>query len=515
MTSAGSGVRLMELVAALSLATDLGLGLPQEHVLRQTVLARRIACAAGLPADAQSAVSYVSLLAWVGCISDSHEMSTWFGDDLQLRADSYEVDMAGLPMMRFMMPKVGATEPPLRRLTVIGRFLTTGRREAGAALLTHCQTTGDIAGRLGLGEPVREALAQVFERWDGQGVPAGLRGDQVLAVTRVVHLADDLEVLHRTRGTEAALAMLQQRRGTQFDPALVDLCCQQADELFDGLDHLDVWEEVLQGLDEPELTEDELTTALEAVADYADLKSPSWMGHSRGVASLARAAGAELRLPEPDLLLLYRAGLVHDLGVTGVSSLVWDQPRALGVADRERVRTHPYLTERVLARPAALARVGALAALHHERLDGSGYPRGLRADALPKPARLLAVADVMQALGEARPHRPALDPVQRTEVLRAEVAAGRLDGEAVNAVLTASGHRVRRRPALPAGLTAREVEVLVMVASGLPNKQVAQRLNVSARTVGSHLEHAYAKIGVSTRGAAAMYVMRHGLVAQP
>jgi HD-GYP domain-containing protein (c-di-GMP phosphodiesterase class II) len=273
-----------------------------------------------------------------------------------------------------------------------------------------------------------------------------------------------------------------------------------------------VWEEVLRGHDEPELGQDELTEVLEAVADYADLKSPSWMGHSRGVATLARAAGAQLRLPEPDLLLLYRAGLVHDLGVTGVSSLVWDQPRGLSGSERERVRTHPYLTERVLARPGALAQIGALAALHHERLDGSGYPRGLRAESLSKPARVLAAADVMQALGEDRPHRPAHDPAQRPAVLRAEVAAGRLDGEAVNAVLAASGHRVRRKAELPAGLTAREVEVLVMVASGLPNKQVAQQLNVSARTVGSHLEHAYAKIGVSTRGAAAMYVMRHGLV---
>ena len=504
----------MELVAALSLATDLGLGLPQEHVLRQTVIARRIAAAAGLSAEEQSAVSYVSLLAWVGCISDSHEMSTWFGDDLQLRADSYEVDMAGLAMMRFMLPKVGASEPPLRRLTVIGRFLTAGRREAGAALITHCQTTGDIASRLGLGEAVRHALAQVFERWDGAGVPAGLRGDQALVVTRVVQIADDLEVLHRVRGAEAAIAMLRQRRGTQFDPSLVDLCCARLDGLLAGLDELDVWEEVLGGLEEPELTEDELTEALEAVADYADLKSPSWLGHSRGVAALARAAGGRLRLSEPELLLLYRAGLVHDLGVTGVSSLVWDQPGTFTVGDRERVRTHPYLTERVLARPGPLARIGALAALHHERLDGSGYPRGVRAESLSRSARVLAAADVMQALGENRPHRAAVPATERPEVMRAEVAAGRLDGEAVNAVLAASGHRVRRKPELPAGLTAREVEVLVMIASGLPNKEVARQLSISARTVGSHLEHAYAKIGVSTRGAAAMFVMRHGLMTE-
>jgi DNA-binding CsgD family transcriptional regulator len=175
------------------------------------------------------------------------------------------------------------------------------------------------------------------------------------------------------------------------------------------------------------------------------------------------------------------------------------------------VRIHPYLTEWTLARSARLTEIGAVAALHHERADGSGYPRGIRGDAL-LAARLLAAADVCHVLGERRPHRDGVDAAGAAEVLRTEVRAGRLDGEAANAVLAAAGHRVRRRPSLPCGLTRREAEILVMVARGSSNKQVASALSISVRTVSSHIEHIYTKIGVSTRGAAAMFAMRHHLV---
>jgi HD-GYP domain-containing protein (c-di-GMP phosphodiesterase class II) len=196
----------------------------------------------------------------------------------------------------------------------------------------------------------------------------------------------------------------------------------------------------------------------------------------------------------------------------GVSSGVWDKPAPLSAADRERVRTHPYLTERILARPARLAEIGALAGLHHERMDGSGYPRAMRGDGLSLSARLVATADAYHALCEPRPHRAAISATDAAVTLRGEAAAGRLDGEAANAVLAAGGHRVRHRPTLPCGLTPREAEILILLARGLSNKEMAERLSVSARTVSSHVEHLYAKIGVSTRGAAAMFAMRHGLI---
>lgn len=509
---AATGVRLAELVAALSLATDLGLGLPQEHVLRQTVIARRLAQAAGLPDSSQDAVFYVSLLAWTGCISDSHELARWFGDDLAVRSGTYEVDMAGLPMIRYLIGQAGSGFPPLRRLTTIGRLLA-GSFQAADAMTAHCQTTGDIADRLGLDAGVRRALGQSFERWDGKGAPERLTGDQIDPVMRVVQLADAAEVIAARGGVSAAVEMLRARRGTEFDPALVDLFCADAGGMLADLDHIDSWEVSGSGEDgRPELTEDELTGVLRVFGDYADLKTPFWLGHSARVAVLAAEAATRLGCSQGETTLIERAALVHDLGAIGVSTGLWHKPGPLSATERERARRHPYLMERVLARPARLAEIGAVAALHHERLDGSGYPRGLHGDALSMAARVVAAADVCDAMGHARPHRAALVPVEIAAGLRAEVTAGRLDGEAVNAVLGAAGHRVRRRPSLPAGLSPREVEVLVLVARGLSNKVIAGQLTLSTRTVSSHIEHAYAKIGVSTRGAAAMFAMRHGLV---
>jgi HD-GYP domain-containing protein (c-di-GMP phosphodiesterase class II) len=509
-----SGVRLAELVAALSLAIDLGLGQPQAHVLRQTLIADRLARAARLPDEQRAAVFYVSLLAWVGCVSDSHELGLWFGDDQRVRADSYQVDKSGMEMMRFVLSHVGEGASPVRRLSMIGRFLAGGPNRASESMVGHCQTTGDIADRLELGAEVGAALRQAFERWDGKGRPGRRRGDEIHPAMRVVQIADDVEVFHRMGGREAAVEMLRSRRGTEFDPTLVDVLCARASEVFDGVDEVDTWDAVITG-DEtlgPELSEAELTQVLRVFGDYADLKSPSWLGHSAGVAALAAGAAVRLGLPADEVALVERAALVHDLGAIGVSAGVWDKPGSLSAADRERVRIHPYLTERTLARPSRLAEIGAVAALHHERADGSGYPRGVGGDALPLSARLLAVADVYHALGEGRPHRDGLEAVGAAQVLHAEVRAGRLDGEAVNAVLAAAGHRVRRQPTLPCGLTRREAEILVLVARGLPNKEVAAALSISTRTVSSHLEHIYAKIGVSTRGAAAMFAMRHHLV---
>jgi DNA-binding CsgD family transcriptional regulator len=192
---------------------------------------------------------------------------------------------------------------------------------------------------------------------------------------------------------------------------------------------------------------------------------------------------------------------------------VWEQTRPWTLAQRERAHTHPYLTERMLARVPALARVARYAALHHERLDGSGYPHGLGRDAIPMTARILAVADVYEALLQPRPHRPALPVAAAVTVLRDEARAGRLDRDAVDAVLATTGQSRGRRSAPPGGLTPREAEVLVELARGRSNPEIARTLVVSRKTVSSHLEHIYAKLGVRTRTEAALYAMREGIVA--
>jgi HD-GYP domain-containing protein (c-di-GMP phosphodiesterase class II) len=260
------------------------------------------------------------------------------------------------------------------------------------------------------------------------------------------------------------------------------------------------------------LTEDALDRVLEAFADFIDVKSPYTLGHSRGVAGLAAAAGGSLALGPAEVRRLRRAALLHDLGRLGISNSVWDKPGALSPVEVERVRLHPYLTERMLASCPSLAPLAEVAVQHHERLDGSGYPRGLRGDALTPSGRVLAAADAYHAPLEPRPHRSALPPAEAAAWLRDQVRAGRIDGESADAVLTAAGHAVRRRKDWPAGLTTREVEVLRLVAHGLSNREVAERLHISRRTVDNHVEHVYTKLGVSNRARAGLAAVRLGLM---
>ncbi|MFD3593727.1 HD domain-containing phosphohydrolase [Nocardia sp. NPDC058640] len=512
MTELAAPLRLAELIASLSLATDLGLGQPQEHVLRQTVLAVRLAEAAGLSEADRAAAYYVSLLAWVGCVSDSPEMARWFGDDLRIRADSYDIDKTGLPMMGFLLGHLAPGASPLRRLSMTGRFLAGGVRDTMDSFLTHCRTAADIAERLDLPTAVQTALPQAFERWDGHGVPGGLRGDQITAVMRVVHIADDAEVHARVGGTDAAVRMLQSRSGTEFDPDLVALCVDG--ELLEGLDQVDAWQQVIDGcaaLDRP-IPEAELTDVLTVFADYSDSKATWFLGHSRAVADLAAAAAREYGLPADQAETVRRAALVCRLGTIGVSTGIWNKPGPLTASERERVRMVPYLTERVLARSPHLAALAGPASMVYERLDGSGYPRGLTGSMLPPAARILAAAQMFRALGEDRPHRPAVDADERAAILRAEVTAGRLDGDAVAAVLAAAQGRRPRKRAQIAGLTARELDVLALLVRGRSTREIGQTLGISPRTAGSHVEHIYTKIGVHSRGSAAVFAMRHGLL---
>jgi len=247
------------------------------------------------------------------------------------------------------------------------------------------------------------------------------------------------------------------------------------------------------------------------MADLVDLKSPYLAGHSRGVANLAAAAAQASGYPDDDVRVRRRAGLIHDLGRLGVSNAIWDKPGPITEAEAERVRLHPYLSDRMPARVSALGPSCEIAARHHERLDGSGYPRGLTAASLTPPDRLLAAADVYHAMTEPRPYRDPLGPGQASLQLRAEVAAGRLDSQAAEAVLAAAGHRVPARRAWPGGLTAREAEVLGLLARGHSNREIAHRLVITPKTAMNHVEHIYAKLGISSRAAATLYATQHGL----
>ena len=507
-------VRLSELVAILSLVSDLGMGRPTERVLRQTMIAMRLREAAGLPDRLCADVYYTSLLTWVGCATDTSELAELFGDEHQLYAETPSEDLGGLSLAVFVAQRLGRGGSAARRAAMVGKFVGTAGKSVQQVMTNHCQAASELADRLALGEGVRRPLLQAFERWDGRGVPGKARAVDLEPAIRLVHLADVVETFYRRGGPAAAVEVARQRRGSQFDPELVDCLRDNVESVFDGLDELGAWAEVIE-LDPTlgrVLEDAELETALEALADFADLKSPSRIGHSRGVATLCEGAARLLGTPEPDVVMLRRAALVHDLGMIGVPSGVWEATRKWTDAQRERARTHPYLTERMLARSPGLAELGRVAALHHERLDGTGYPHGLRGDDISFPARILAAADVYHALGQPRPHRPPLDPTATEQLMRADVRQGRLDGDAVQLVLNAAGHRVRRRVELPGGLTPREAEVLVLVARGCSNPEIATELTISRKTVSHHLEHIYTRIGVTSRTEAALYAMRHRLV---
>jgi HD-GYP domain-containing protein (c-di-GMP phosphodiesterase class II) len=509
-----SGIRLAELVAAFSLATDLGFGQPMEHVLRSWFIAARLAERVGIGTDAKQALYYVITLAMVGCVAETPELAEWFGDDIVFRRDGFDVDLAGLPKRAFAMGHVALRSPPLERVRRGARLAAFGDKALEKILITHCIATGQMADQLGLGSDVSDPLQQVFARWDGKGVPSGLGGESIAIPVRLFHLADGVEVAHRSRGIDAALSLVRGRSGTQLDPSLVDTFCAEAPEVLDGVDAVADWNALIER--EPalqqRLTDIELDTALEAIADFTDLRSPPRAGHSRAVAELSARAAQHAGLPKDDVTNVRRAGLVHDLGMHGVPATILDKPGRLTAAESERMRLHAYYTERMLARPPALARIGGVASKVNERLDGSGYHRGLPGAAIPAPARILAAADAYQAMTEPRSHRPALTTTAATAELSAEVRAGRLASEAVEAVLAAAGLRRSKRRSGPGGLTPREVEVLILVARGAATKQVARELGITTKTAGTHIERIYSKIGASSRSTATLFALQQGLL---
>jgi HD-GYP domain-containing protein (c-di-GMP phosphodiesterase class II) len=449
---------LAELLGVLSLATDLGMGQPMEHMLRQCLISLRLADRLGLSSADCEAVYYTSLLAWVGCNVDAFEQAKWFGDELAFKRDARLIDWTGpRPALKYLRDHLGAGKPGLERARLAIGFLAGGYRDLEVMLVNHWRAVEDLMIRLGLEEPIRQCVAQSFARWGGNGVPPGLHGEDILVPSRIVNLADVADMFHGMAGVGAAISVATDRAGT-------------------------------------------------------DVKSPYTIGHSRGVAELAAQAARTCALSPAEITEVRRAALLHDLGRLGVSNTIWDKQSPLNHAELERVRLHPYLTERMLASSATLAPLARIAVQHHERLEGSGYPRGLSGDALTTAGRVLAAADMYHARIEPRPHRSARTPAEAAADLRNEVRAGRLDADAVDAVLNAAGHRVAARREWPAGLTTREVEVLRLLARGLSCKQIAQHLVISPKTASNHIEHVYAKLGVTNRALASLFAAKHGLI---
>jgi HD-GYP domain-containing protein (c-di-GMP phosphodiesterase class II) len=409
------------------------------------------------------------------------------------------------------MRSIGSGHTPLHRFRIGLEFVVSGHRDVDGMIEHHAAMGRRLGEELELPQAVLDALTAGYERWDGRGWPGDLGGDAVPVAARLAGIAEFVEVAHRVGGIAAARTLVRERSGGHFDPHLCELLDAEAEVILGDLDGLAAWDAVIGA--EPALgvmlSGEAVDRALRAIANFVDLKSPFFLGHAQGVAELAEAGAARLGL---DPVTMRRAGLMHDLGRLGVSNAIWDKSGPLAAGEWERVRFQPYMTERMLRQSDALAPLAAIAVAHRERLDGTGYPRGLTGASIAAPARLLAAADAYQAMREPRPHRAALSAEAAAETLRADVRAGRIDADAAEAVLGAAGHRITRRREGPAGLTAREVEVLRLLARGLSNKEIAALLTISPKTVANHAEHIYAKIDAPTRAAAGLYAMQHGLL---
>ena len=498
-----------EVVATLSLAADLGFGLPLESGLAVCAIALAVGERMGLDAAELDRVHLLALLRHIGCTANSDEAAAFSTDEIALRRAAPLLDLANKPaLLPHMLRLISATTPPSGRPKALLRMLATSGAAAAASAAAVCEAATVLAGRIGIGAATISDLNVYYERWDGKGLMGTASGDEIAPPVQAVQVAESAHGHALAGGGEAAAAFVRRHAGGMFAPAAASAFLAAPPEVLAAGEAPDLWEATLERSPSP-LPAERLDATLDVIADFADLRSVWLGGHSRGVAALAAEAGRCSGLPEGDVESLRRAGLVHDLGRVAVSARVWGKQGPLTGAEWDDVRLHPYHGERVLARVEALAPLGRLASFHHERCDGSGYFRGTRE--LSPPARLLAAADALHAMTEARPHRPALALDAAAAELRAGVRSGLFDGDAAECVLAAAGVPSRRSE-LPGGLSPREVEVLRLLARGHTKRQVAAELVIAPKTADAHVQHIYAKLGVSTRAGATLFAMQHGLL---
>jgi HD-GYP domain-containing protein (c-di-GMP phosphodiesterase class II) len=480
-------VRLAEIVGALSLATDLGMGSPFELGLSTCLVATRLAETLGCGEAEIRRVYWVALLRHVGCTAATHELAALVGDEIAFRRSLSTADGSRTATARAFVSALATGRSLPARLRGLTRMLADAPAIKEASTAT-CEVADRFTAALGFDEDVRRDVAGVYERWDGKGFPKGVRAAKVGLAPRIVCVAEAGELFRRLEGVEAARAIVKRRAKRAYDPRIAACFAEHADALL-APSQGDAWEAMLAEEPGPQRWVDgeELERALQAVADFADLKSPWLTGHSRGVAELARAAASAAGLDDAAAERVYAAGLVHDVGRVAVSSAIWDREGPLTEAEWERVRLRPATTARVLDRAESLRPVGEVA------------------------AALLAAADVFHALQELRPHRPARSRDEAAEELRAEVRAGRLDGDAAEAVLRVVP--ATRDEAAAAELTQREVEVLRLLARGLTTEQIAAELAIAHKTADAHVEDVYVKAGVTTRAAATVFALQHDLIA--
>lgn len=497
----------------MSVATDLAMGLPAGHAIRACLAATRLGRRLDLGDHELTVVYYTALLRYVGCTAFSHEEAQLAGDDVAARRMGAAVDFTRPREALAFMLRVTSGSPPVARLRAIAGGISGGREFDAVLKTANCEVAALTAERLGLGGEVAGPLYQIFERWDGHGVPAGLAGERVALASRLANVVHCALIAQEVGGPELDEAVVRHRAGSWLDPDLTKLYLRHRSDLWPATDD-DPWRDALAEEPGPvrALAGRDLRGVAAAFADLADLKSVYLHGHARAVAALSEAAGRRLGWADAQLEVVERAALLHDIGRVAVPTAIWEKRGPLTELEWEPVRQHPYHTERILSRAPAFADAAAIAVLHHERLDGGGYHRQVPASLQPMPARVVAAADVLAALLAERSHRPAFATDAAAAELERAVENGRLDPDAAGAVLAGHGQRLRRGARRrPGGLSEREVEVLRLLAAGRSKREIANDLFISPSTAHTHVVHIYEKLGVTTRAGAALFAMEHGL----
>ncbi len=505
-------VRLAEILTSLALAIDLGLGVPTQTIHRTALIAVRLARAAGLDHADVVAVYYLAILRYVGCSTTAHQTSK-FVDELALGNLLVVTDEEMIPeLARVLGAVMPAAEAQAAAQQMGAAFGSAGMAHHHR---NHCEAAELIAKRLVLGQRVVDGLTHTYERWDGVSTQKLAHGEEISLPMRVVQVAYQAGQDSISRDANDIAERVRVRAGKQLDPTFAALLAEDPEFFLADLDVMDLTEEILKA--EPGgpvwLSGDEINNGLSAIADFGDLKSPHMIGHSRRVSGVAAAAARAASMSATDVAQVSHAALVHDIGRIGVQSNLLSKTGTLTRAEHERIRLHSYLTERIFADSPALGPLGTLGCAHHERLDGSGYHRGLAAPALSASARLLAAANAWCALTETRPHRPQLTEAEAATALSAQAKEGLFDRKSVDAVLTSAGQKgTRTRRAAAIALSEREIEVLGHVAREQTNPSIAAILDISPKTVERHVTHIYDKLGISTRAGAAIYALENGLL---
>ncbi|MEY2478820.1 MAG: hypothetical protein QOG87_4135 [Actinomycetota bacterium] len=499
------------------MVADLGFGLPPQTAVRSCLVAAAIGRRMGLDDDDVRDCFYTALLMHIGCLGVAHESMLAFGDDLALNRAVARTNMADpQELADVLLPEMTRGMAPADAARAAEFALTEGNEWGRRVDVGVCEVARDTARRVGLPSSTQEALHHVFEAWVGGWAPSGLRGDEIPLASRVARAATDAAFFGEMGGVERAVHALRARAGVTLDPGVVETFVADPEGLLAEADTGDPRDRILEVEPTPVIERSGHTQLVEvarAFGELVDLKTPFLHGHAAEVARLATGAARRLGMSDAEVGRVEVAALLHDVGRSGVSNAVWEKAGPLTRAEWEQVRMHAYHSERILATSPSLEPLSVLAGMHHERLDGSGYHRCATAAVVPMAARIIAAADAFAAMTEARPYRAALAPGEAADALGAEARAGRIDADAATAVIAEAGQAAPSlRPPRPAGLSDREMEVLALVAEGCSNAEVAERLFISRRTAEHHVQHVYAKVGVSTRAAAALFAVEHDVV---